>query len=287
MTGMRNYSSVTRALLALCLSVCTLSAFAQQKTDSAKQKDDYGVLSLSVDSARKASDLPAASDPAQNNGETWSGFTVKQTAEFGGRISDFSGNQGTWDTFVNLGTGPRLLEYTVNMQSPAHTGVLFDTFSFSNFGYGGDPNNVSRLNFSKGSAYTFNATFRRDQNVFDYNLLANPLNPSNSNPTVFVLDSPHEFLLTRRMSDVTLNLFPVGKVRFKLGWSRVVNEGTSFSSIHQGTEGLLNQPTLNTTDNYSFGVSFRFIPKTSINFDQFYTYFKGDTSAALAGTPFQ
>jgi hypothetical protein len=264
-----------------------LSAVAQQKKDdSATQKSDYGVLSLGVDSARKTSDLPAASDPDQNNGETWGDFVVKQTAEFGGRISDFSGNQGTWDTFVNLGTGPRLMEYTVEMQSPSHTGLLFDKFSFSNFGYGGDPNNVSRLNFGKGSAYTFNATFRRDQNIFDYNLLANPLNPTGSNPTVFVLDSPHEFLLTRRMSDINLNLFPVGKVRFNLGWSRVVNEGTSFSTVHQGTEGLLNQPTLNTTDNYKFGVSFRFIPKTSINFDQFYTFFKGDTSAGLNGTPF-
>jgi hypothetical protein len=287
MKNMRNFSTVIRALLAMCLSVCTLSALAQDKDSNAGKKNDYGTLSLGVDSARKASDLPAASDPDQNNGETWGGFVTKQTAEFGGRISDFTGNQGTWDTFVNMGTGPRLLEYTLNMQSPNHTGLLFDNFSFSNFGYGGDPNNVSRLNFSKGSAYTFNATFRRDQNIFDYNLLANPLNPSTSVPNVPVLDSPHEFLLTRRMSDVNLNLFPVGKVRFKLGWSRVVNEGTSFTSIHQGTDGLVNQPTLNTTDNYTFGVSFRFIPKTSINFDQFYTYFKGDTSGTLAGTPFR
>lgn len=278
------------ALLILCLSLlCALNGFAQSDNNSGgKNASDYGNLSLAVDSARKASDLPPANDPDINKGESWSGFEVKQTAEFGGRVTDFTGNVGTWDTFVNLGTGPRLMEYTLDMHSPNHTGLLFDNFSFSNFGYGGDPNNVSRLNFGKGSAYTFNATFRRDQNIFDYNLLANPLNPPfpTSNPSVPVLDSPHEFLLTRRMSDVNLNLFPVGKIRFRLGWSRVVNEGNSYSSVHQGTEGLLLQPTLNTTDNYTFGVSFRFIPKTSINYDQFYTYFKGDTSATLAGTPF-
>jgi hypothetical protein len=62
----------------------------------------------------------------------------------------------------------------------------------------------------------------------------------------------------------------------------VANDGNTFSTDHQGTEALLFSPTLNTTDSYNFGVSFRFIPRTSINYDQFYTYFKGDTTSALA-----
>src|SRR5262249_14338288 len=73
---------------------------------------------------------------------------------------------------------------------------------------------------------------------------------------------------------------------FKLGWSRVVNEGATFSTVHFGTESQLFQPTLNTTDNFNFGVSFRFILKTAINYDQFFMHFKGDTSAGLAGAPF-
>src|SRR5205807_4373879 len=92
---------------------------------------------------------------------------------------------------------------------------------------------------------------------------------------------PHEFVMTRRMSDVNLSLLPLGKVRFRLGWSRVVNEGNSFTTFHQGTEALLLQPTLNTTDSYNFGASVRLIPRTSINYDQFYTYYKGDTTAGL------
>ncbi|HEU4415970.1 MAG TPA: hypothetical protein VFT65_14385 [Candidatus Angelobacter sp.] len=268
---------------------CSIAMSAQATTDSKATKDaqtNTPSVSLAVDSARKASDLPPAIDTSENIGETWGDYEVKQSAEFGGRISDFTGNQGMWDTFVNLGSGPRLLEYTLDMRSPNHTGKLFDALSFSNFGYGGEPNDVSRLNFSKGKIYTFNSSFRRDQNIFDYDLLANPLNPPTSVPNRPVLDSPHEFLLTRRMSDVTLGLFPVSKVRFKVGWSRVVNEGTSFSSLHNGTDFELLQPTLNTTDSYSIGVSFHVIPKTAINFDQFFTHFKGDTSANIASTPF-
>lgn len=267
-----------------CLALLgTITAMGQDKNkkETAKTSPDFGVLSLGVDSARKAYDLPAASG-AEGNGETLGGFQVNQGAEFGGRISDFSGSQSMWDTFVNLGTGPRLLEYTLDMRSPAHTGLLFDDLSLSNFGYGGDPNNVSRLRFSKGAIYSFSANFRRDQNIFDYDLFANPLNPLTSSPSIQVQHSPHEFLLTRRMSDASLSLFPISRIRVKAGWSRVVNEGTTFSTVHEGTEALLSQPTLNTSDSFNFGVSFRFIPKTNINYDQFYTYYKGDTATQLA-----
>lgn len=278
-------------LLVFFVGACVVaSSLFAQAPDDQKDKKDKGsanngpvVAGVAVDSARKSADLAVSWDQTETNkGETAGGFETKQSAEFGGRVTDFTGNPAMWDTLVNLGTGPRLLEYTLDVHSPTHTGLLFDDLSFSNFGYGGDPNNLSRIRVLKGTLYNFNASFRRNQNIFDYDLLANPLNPAVSNPNVPILQSPHEFLLTRRMSDANLSLLPLGKVRFRLGWSRVVNEGTSFSSNHQGVEGFLIQPTLNTTDNYNFGVSLRLIPRTSINYDQFYTYFKGDTSASLA-----
>jgi hypothetical protein len=254
---------------------------APAKAAANKDEERQPELGVSVDSGRK-SDALATWVTTENNPGRINDWVVKQSIEFGGRFSDYTGNTGTWDTFVNLGTGPRLSEYTLDMHSPKHTGLLFDDFLFSNFGYGGDPNNLSRVRAQKGKIYSFNAMFRRDQNIFDYDLLANPLNPSTSVPNVPILHSPHEFLLTRRMSDVNLTLFPVGKLRFRLGWSRVVNEGTSFSTDHQGTDTLIQQPTLNTTDNYSIGVSWRIVPRTSINYDQFFTFYKGDTTGFLA-----
>jgi hypothetical protein len=253
------------------------SAPAAKEEDARPQPD----LGVAVDSARKSDALATWNTTEHNQGELTGPWVIKQSIEFGGRITNFTGNQGTWDTFVNLGSGPRLLEYTLDMHSPAHTGLLFDDLLFSNFGYGGDPNDVTRVRAQKGKIYSFNGSFRRDQNIFDYDLLANPLNPPNSVPNVPIVNSPHEFLMTRRMSDANLSLFPVGSIRFKLGWSRVVNEGNTFTTDHQGTDALLFQPTLNTTDNYTFGVSLRFIPRTNINYDQFYTFFKGDTSANL------
>jgi hypothetical protein len=239
-------------------------------------------LGVSVDSARKSPDLPTSVTTENNTGTPWGLYRVKQAAEFGGRISDFTGSEAVWDTLVNLGSGPRLLEYTLNMRSPTHEGMLFDELNFSNFGYGGDPNDVSHLLVSRGAAYNFAFNFRRDQQVFDYNLLANPLNPPTSSPNVPILQTPHLFLNTRKLTDATLRLLPVGKVRFYLGWFQVVNNGDIGSSIHQGNEGQLVIPLQNTTETFHFGVSFRLLPRTSFNYDQFYTYFKGDNFADFA-----
>src|SRR5947209_7485083 len=251
-----NLSKSCVPVMALALLMSAIPLFAQQSSEQAPAGNSEQITpGVSVDAAHKSSDLTTSVTTEKNKGETGLGFEIKQSAEFGGRISDFTGNPGMWSTFVNLGTGPRLLEYTLDMHSPTHTGLLFDDLTFSSFGYGGDPNNVSRFRIQKGRLYTLGANFRRDQNIFDYDLFANPLNPTIVTPTltnrnVPILNSPHEFLLTRRMSDVNLNLFPLSKVRLRMGWSRVANEGTSWSSIHEGTEAPLLQPTLNTTDNY-------------------------------------
>ena len=53
--------------------------------------------------------------------------------------------------------------------------------------------------------------------------------------------SPHLFNTRRRMGDYNLTLLPQSKIRFRLGYSRNVNDGPAFSSLHQGTEALLFQ----------------------------------------------
>jgi hypothetical protein len=210
-------------------------------------------------------------------------YNVKQSVEFGYRFTDFTGNQDVYDTFVNLRQGPRLLGLTTEMRSLDHHGTLFDNLYLSNFGYGGDPNDVSRLRIGKNKWYDFTSLFRRDENDWDYSLLANPLNP----PTAFanapagfspiISASPHRFNTVRRLGDYNLILLPQSRLRFRLGYSRNVSEGPSFTTLHEGTEGLLLQDTRNTINAYHVGVDFRLLSKTSISYDQFWNYYKGDT----------
>src|SRR5437764_11908163 len=135
---------LSKLCLAMLLSLPSLPAQQASETGPTDQSASF-TPGVSVDAAHKSSDLATAVDTEKNKGETGMGFEVKQSVEFGGRISDFTGSQGMWSSLINLGTGPRLLEYTLAMHSPTHTGVLFDDLTFSNFGYGGDPNNVSRF----------------------------------------------------------------------------------------------------------------------------------------------
>ncbi len=224
-----------------------------------------------------------AQQGAEEQGINSGNYNIKQSVEFGYRFTDFTGNQATYDTFVNLQQGPRLLDMTLEMRSLDHHGSLFDRLYMSNFGYGGDPNNVSRLRIGKNKWYDFDAMFRRDQNVWDYSLQANPLNPASTfanapagfNPVIG--SSPHLFNTRRRMGDYNLTLLPQSKIRFRLGYSRNVNDGPTFSSLHQGTEALLLQDWRNTVNAYRLGVDFRFLPKTNISYDQVWSYYKGDT----------
>ena len=89
------------------------------------------------------------------------------------------------------------------------------TFSSSSFGWGGDPNNALRVRIDKSKWYDFRASFMRDQNYFDYNLLANPLNPPTSSPYMPILFSPHNFETTRRMSNLDLTLLPLSRISFR------------------------------------------------------------------------
>jgi hypothetical protein len=196
--------------------------------------------------------------------------------EFGYRFVNTHGSQAIYDTFVNQRQGLRLLDETLNVRSLNHEGGLFDTLFLSSFGWGGDPENASRLRMSKNKWYDFSGTFRRDHNFFDYNTLANPLNPANA--YVQVNDSPHAFATVRRMYDYNLTLAPQSPVRLRLGFTRNNMEGPAFSTVHQGTDALLLQNTRTLLDGYQFGVDFKVLPRTSISYDQFLQYYKGDSS---------
>jgi hypothetical protein len=223
-------------------------------------------------------------------------YNIKQSIEFGGRFTSVGGDVQAYDTFVNLQQGPRLLGFTTEMRSLDHHATLFDRLYFSNFGYGGDPNMVSRLRITKNRWYDFDALFRKDENVWDYSLQTNPLNPTTpfaNGPagyaapacTSCVLSmSPHLFNTRRKLGDYGLILLPDSKIRVRAGYSRNIVEGPGFSSIHEGTEQALFEDYKTTVNTYRIGVDFRLLPRTNISYDQIWNYYKGDTGIT---DPFQ
>jgi hypothetical protein len=228
-----------------------------------------------------ASPTPAAAPPAEPDGITSGGYQIHSSVELGYRSNDVTGSGDMYDTLVNLQTGPRILDQTLTMQSVDHQGLLFDNLYLNSVGWGGDLNNYARLRADKNKWYNFQSSFRRDQSFFDYDLLANPLNPPTSAPSIPILNSPHSFATTRRMSDVDLTLLPQSTVSFRLGYSHNNMTGPSYSSIHEGTEGSLLQDWNTTMNSYRLGMDFRIAPRTVVSYDQFLDYYKGDTDYQL------
>jgi hypothetical protein len=231
---------------------------------------------------------PAQTAPQPAEGIDSGNYNIRQTTEFGYRNTDVSGNKANYDTFVNLNSGVRLFEQSLDMRSLNHTGLLFDTLSMHSFGYGGDPNDVTRLRIEKNKWYDFTGMFRRDRYPWNYNLLANPLNPTSSVPAVAITNSLHSMDTVRRMSDLNLTLLPQSRVRLRLGYNRNVQEGPSYSSFGgatildpgtgYGTQTQLFQNWRTTLNAYHLGADFQVSRKTSLHYDQTFQYFKQDTS---------
>jgi hypothetical protein len=246
----------------------------------------------------------AQDDGGESKGINSGGYNIHQTIEFGYRASEISGNQNTYDTFENLGSGLRLFDYSLSMRSLDHNGFLFDNLTFSNFGYGGDPNDVTRLRIEKNKWYDFRLLFRRDKNFWDYNLYANPLNPAAlnppgslttgcyvgpptaafpqgapaycSSPAVAQNNSLHGLDLVRRMQDYDLTLLPQSKIQIRLGYSRNRDEGPGSFTTDGGTISQFAENYSYTTNAYRVGVDFKVLPRTTISYDQFLSYFRQD-----------
>jgi hypothetical protein len=283
LTMLRSISSrPTSAVLFLCVSISLFMCDPASAQVGAQDAAPAKAPSPSKAAAKDDSAPPAPGDNVRF------GYAIHQTTELGGHIADQSGSNAVYATMVNLQSGPRILYQSLDMHAVDRSKAkMFDTLTTNSFGYGGDPNNASLLNFSKGKIYDFRGSFRRDRQYFDYNLLANPLIPPESEPFVPILSSPHLYNTVRRMTDLNLTLAPLSRVSGRLGYLRVITEGPSYSTLHVGTEGLLQQNWRNTSDNWTGGLDWKLWKHTTVSYDQFVSNYKEDTNRQLTGLNYQ
>jgi len=266
-------------LICAVLAVLAAAAFGQTGQDQGAAQGGQ----TAQEPAPQAGQPSAATPPPEvPPGKEIGGYLVHQSIELGGRITDKFGSVPMYNTLLNLQSGPRILEQTLSLQSRTQTGTLFDNLYASSFGWGGDPSNAARLRMSKLGWYNFNGSFRRDLNYFDYDLFANPLNFPTSTPFLPVNTSPHAYYTTRRMYDFALTLFPQRRVSMRLGYNRNRSEGPSLSTIHEGTDALLNQGWNYTLNAFRFGADVKILPKTALSFTEILQWSKVDTGYGLA-----
>jgi hypothetical protein len=240
-------------------------------------------LLLTTSVAAQNSTAPAGvpgPQPSAAEGKDIGGYRVNQSIELGGRISEVTGSQAMYDTLVNQQSGARILEQSLTMQSLSHEDV-FDTLTLNSFGWGGDPEQALRLRMSKYRWYNFTGGYQHMQNYFDYNLLANPLNPPTGKPFLPILSSPHSYYNRQNLYNFGIVVLPLQRVSLRFDYNRSSFIGPSFSSNHQGTEALTDQNTNNVLNGYRFGADFRVTKKTTLSYTQLLQYYSGDTSYNL------
>lgn len=217
-------------------------------------------------------------------------YTIHSNVELGGVLTQKDGSAAMWATMVNQGTGMRVLNQSLELRStdPRKT-PFFDRLSTSSFGYGGEPNNVSFLNVSKGRWYDFAGNFRRDRNYFDYNLLDNSLLSTASAATPALIQetsSLHVFNTVRRNTDALVTLFPISRISFRAGYNHNTHEGPTYTNVHGGGDVVILQWFRNSLDTYTGGVDYKMAKRTTLSYDQFFALYKGDSPYQLAPTPF-
>jgi hypothetical protein len=228
------------------------------------------------------------------------GYTLHESIDLGGHVANIDGSGAMYDTLVNQQSGPRILGETYELRAlPDTKHTLVDYLKAFTSGLGGDPNNVAKLDFSKGKLYEFSGLFRRDRQYFDYNLLGNPnlppgqsipigptAAPTGSYPWPQVTESPFLSNTVRRMTDTKLTLLPLSKVTFRAGYSQNVFQGPGLSPSGYQFAGsydvLLQEYQRNSTDDWTGSVEWKPVSRTRLTYEEQVTHYKGGSYFSMA-----
>ena len=231
------------------------------------------------------------------------GYTVHHSVDLGGHYSNVSGSMAMYDTLVNEQSGPRVLGETFELHAlPTTKNTFLDDLKGFTTGFGGDPNNLVRLDFSKKKQYEFSGVFRRDRQYFDYDLLGNPnIIPGQSisnmasgvaTPMVSwgaVKHSPEMFNTVRHMLDTQVTIKPQSTFTYHAGYSESIFQGPTLSPAYSigVSYYLLRQYQRNGTDEYTFGADWKPTGQTKVSFEEVMTRYKNDSYFTLDPNGFQ
>jgi hypothetical protein len=225
------------------------------------------------------------------------GYTLHESVDLGGRMTNVTGSGAMYDTLVNMDSGPRVLGETFQLHAiPGAKGTLVDSLTAFGSGFGGDPNDFARLSFYKGNLFDFSGLFRRDRQYFDYDLLGNPnivpgrsipigpsAAPTGSLAWPQVNQSPVMFNTVRRMTDTNLTLLPLSKFSYRAAYSRSTFEGPALSPAYTIAkyDALLRQYQRNSSDDYTGALDWKPVMGTKLTFEEEINRYKSDTYFTL------
>ena len=179
----------------------------------------YG-LTLAVLGALQAQQVvaPTPEQAGSPRGETWGGYNLMQSYEFGYRFSLVGGDVGEYRSDANYGNGLRLLGSNFAMESKDGHGHYFDEILLNTSGLGNDPYEYAMLRVQKNRLYRYDMTWRSS----DY-----------FNPGLTVAGGLHLANTNRHIQDHDLTLLPQSHIQFRLGYSRNAEDGPELSTVQE------------------------------------------------------
>ena len=254
-----------------------------------------GVAILLMMGVAAAQDSAAPAPPPQAQISAPAGYAIHQSIEAGGHMNGIVGSGAMYNTMINQRSGPRVLGEAFEMRAlPGNKNPLLDNLKAITNGFGGDPENFAKLDFSKAKAYEFSSTFRRDRRYFDYDLLGNanipsgqslPIGPSSAPNGHYawpqVTQSPFLFNTVRRMTDTNLTILPLSKVTFRFGYSQNVMQGPSLTPSGYQLGGsyslLLQEYQRHSSDDFLGAIDWKPVQGTRLTFEEQIDHYKGNS----------
>jgi hypothetical protein len=170
-----------------------------------------GSLALAQPPVAPTTDLPGNAR-GENNGN----YNIIDSFELGYRFASVGGDGGMYNSTVNFGDGIRLLSSSLTVQSRDGHGSLFDHLLITTQGLGNDPYQSAILRIEKNKLYRYDMMWRLTNYV---------------DPAATISFGEHAMDTTRRMQDHDLTLFPEGKYKLFLGYSRNLETGPALTTI--------------------------------------------------------
>jgi hypothetical protein len=281
--------------------------YAQRLSAAAAQRIagsiGIGTLWMATGVAGAQIATPLAQVPAANTQPVApNGYSLHESIDLGGHIVNTTGSGAMYNTLVNLQSGPRVLGETFTLHAlPGTKNTLVDSLSAFSNGFGGDPNNFAKLDFSKGKVYDFSGLFRRHRDYFDYNLLGNPNIPSGQSIPIGPSNAPTGSLAwpqlqqspfladtVRRMTDTSVAIFPLAKVTYQVGYSQNVVQGPSLSPGESVGmyDGLLQEYVRNSSDDFHGEIDWKPARDTRLTYEEQIDHIKEDSYFTLAPSSF-
>src|ERR1700733_6162257 len=150
-------------------------------------------------------------------GENTGDYNIIQSWEFGYRYSLVGGDVGKYRSDVNFGNGVRLLSSYLTVNSKDGHGKYFDEIVLNTQGLGNDPYESVTLRIQKNRLYRYDMLWRENQYY---------------NPGLTTADGLHLENTDQRWQDHDLVIFPQGKIRIKMGYSRNKEDGPALTTTN-------------------------------------------------------